>query len=214
VRCRFGTRGGTVPGMASDLSVINSALTRIGHNNITSLNSADIAATIASENYETTVEAYLSVYPWKRASNTAQLSRLDPDVHGEPPEPWAAAYRLPSDLTEIRAVKVGGYPINYQVHGDTILSDTAESDAVILHYVWRAAENDWPPWFREGMTRVMEAIFLRGIGERYREAELREEAAKEWWKIAKNRDSQSQPNRNPVSSPTLAARRGSVAFTR
>jgi hypothetical protein len=60
------------------------------------------------------------------------------------------------------------------------------------------------------MTRVMEAVFLRGIGERYREAELREEAAKDWWRTAKNRDAQSQPPRDPIGSPTLSARRGAV----
>lgn len=199
--------------MATDLSIINAALTRIGENPVTSLTGSSVAAKIANQNYELTVEAHLSVYPWKRATNIAQLSRLDEDEVGEPPDPWTAAYQLPADLTEIRTVKVDGYPIPYEVHGDTILCDAAEDDEVILHYVWRAAEADWPAWFAEGMIRTMEAIFLRGIGERYREAELREEAALNWWKLAKNRDSQSQPPRDASSSPTLAARRGGVSTT-
>lgn len=194
--------------MAVDLTVINSALTRIGENPLTSLTSSSVAAKIANENYEVMVEAHLSVYPWKRASKIEQLSRLDAEEEGDPPEPWTAAYQLPADLTDIRTVKVAGQPIPYEVHGDTILCDAAESDEVILHYVWRAAEADWPPWFREGMTRELEAVFLRGIGERYREAELRAEAAKNWWLTAKNRDSQSQTPRNPQPSSTLAGRLG------
>ena len=197
--------------MATDLSVINAALTRIGENPITSLTGGTVAAKIANENYEPLVDAHLSVYPWKRASKIVQLARLDPDEEGEPPDPWTAAYQLPSDLTEIRTVKVAGRPIPYEIHGDAVLCDAGATDEVILHYVWRADEADWPAWFVEGITRTLEALFLRGIGERYREAQLREEAAIDWWRVAKNRDAQSQPPRDPVGSPTLSARQGSVA---
>ncbi len=191
----------------NDFTVVNAALTRTGNDPISSFSGTTPAHKVAAENYETLVEAHLSVYPWKRASRVEQLSRIDADEHGDPPEPWTAAYQLP-DLADIRTVKVDGYPIPYEVHGDTILCDAAETDAVILHYVWRAAESDWPAWFREGVVRELEAVFLRGIGERYREAELRQDAATEWWKTAKNRDSQSQPPRDPVGSPTLSARTG------
>lgn len=194
--------------MASDLSIINAAATRTGNAPITSLSSTNIVAQVAKENYELLVEAELSNYPWKRASKTAQLSRIDEDEQGEPPDPWTAAYQLPADLTEIRAVKVGGTNIDYQVHGDKILCDADEADEVILHYVWRAAEADWPAWFRLGMIYRCEAMFLRGIGERYREAQARDEAADAQFATARNRDSQSQPSRNPVRSGALEARRG------
>lgn len=195
----------TMAAMTTDVSVINAALTRIGEEPITSLSSNSVAATIANQNYEVLVEAHMSVYPWKRASKIAELSRLDDDEY-RIPEPWTAAYQLPADLTEIRTVKVGGTPIDYEVHGDKILCDAAEADEVILHHVWRSAEADWPAWFREGIIRELEALFLRGIGERYREAEVRQDAAKEWWKTAKNRDAQSQTTRDPLRSTTLAAR--------
>lgn len=196
-------------GMASaDLSAINAALTRIGENPLTSLASSSVAAKITNENYENLIAAHLSVYPWKRASKIEQLTRLDPDEEGDPPEPWTAAYQLPVDLTEIRTVKVAGQPIPYEVHGDTILCDAGEADEVILHYVWRAAEQDWPPWFFEGVVRELIPIYLRGIGERYREAQVAAGEAADWWRIAKNRDSQSQTARAPQRSSTLAARTG------
>jgi hypothetical protein len=211
VRWGAGAARASLPAMATDLSAINAALTRIGEAPLTSLSGSSVAAKITNENYERTVEAHLSVYPWKRASKIEQLARLDPDVEGEPPEPWTAAYQLPEDLTDIRVVKVGGRPIDYEVHGDTILCDAGESDEVILHYVWRAAEADWPPWFFEGIVRTMEGIYLRGIGERYREASVRDDAAADWWRTAKNRDSQSQTARAPVRSGMLEARRGTPA---
>lgn len=192
----------------ADLSILNAALTRVGENPITSLSGTGVAEKIANQNYELLVEGELSLYPWKRASKIKQLSRLDPDDAGDPPDPWTAAYQLPDDLTEIRTVKVAGLPIDYEVHGDVILCDAASSDEVILHYVWRAAEADWPAWFRLGMVMRCEAMFLRGIGERYREAQARDEAADEHFAKAKNRDSQSQTPRAPVKSPTLTARAG------
>jgi hypothetical protein len=193
----------------ADLTVINAAATRTGNEPITALSTdGGPIASIALNNYEDLVKAELSLYPWKRATKIAQLDRLDPDVEGEPPEPWTAAYQQPTDLMEIRTVKVAGYPINYEVHGDTILCDADEADEVILHYIWRVPEADWPPWFREGVTRRMEAVFLRGVGERYREAQARDDAAQEQFALAKNRDSQSQTPRDPMISPTLAARSG------
>jgi hypothetical protein len=193
----------------SDLSVINAAATRTGNDPITAIASdTSPVAAIALNNYEESVKTELALYPWKRATKIAQIDRIDPDVEGEPPEPWTAAYQLPPDLVEIRTVKLAGSPINYEVHGDKILCQAAEADEVILHYIWRVPETDWPPWFREGMIRRWEAILLRGVGERYNQADERDKAAGESFARARNRDSQSQTPRDPMTSPTLQARTG------
>jgi hypothetical protein len=194
----------------SNLDVINAAATRTGNQPVTAISSDDgSVAQIALSNYEDSVKTELALYPWKRASKIIQIDRIDADVQGDPPEPWTAAYQLPDDLIEIRTVKVAGYPIDYEVHGDKILCDAGETDEVILHYIWRVPEADWPPWFREGMIRRWEAILLRGVGERAREAQARDEAADESFAKARNRDSQSQTPRDPMRSPTLEARGGS-----
>lgn len=199
----------------SDITVINAAATRTGNEPVSALTtSGGPVASIALNNYENLVKAELSNYPWKRASKIAQLDRLDPDVVGEPPEPRTAAYQLPPDLVEIRTVKVSGYTIDYEVHGDKILCDAAEADEVILHYIWRVSESDWPAWFREGVIRRMEAMFLRSIGERHNEALARDKAADEQFALARNRDSQSQAPRNPAISPLLGARGGLTNYVR
>jgi hypothetical protein len=197
----------------SNLTVINAAATRTGNEPVTALSTdGGPVAAIALNNYEDLVKAELSLYPWKRATKITQMERIDADVMGDPPPPRSAAYQLPNDLIDIRTVKVAGCVINYEVHGDKILCDAGESDEVILHYVWRVPEVDWPPWFREGVTRRMEAVFLRGVGERYREAQARDEKAEEQFALAKNRDSQSQTPRDPAVSPTLAARSGTTVL--
>lgn len=200
--------------MPTDLDICSAALTRTGSDPITSFSGTSAGAKIASQNYEIVVKAELANHPWKRASKIEQLDRLDPDAEGTPPEPWTAAYQLPTDLVEIRALRVAGFNIDYEVHGDTVLCDASENDEVILLYVWRITEPFWPAWFVEGVTRRLEAIFLRGIGERYREAAARDEAAAEQFAKARNRDSQSQTPRDPTTSPTLEARRGTSAASR
>jgi hypothetical protein len=126
-----------------DLSIINAAAGRTGNGTVTSLTTGGIVADIAKSSYEDSVKAALSEYPWKRASKTKLLTLLDADVMGDPPSPWTSAYQLPDDFIEIRTVKVGGYPIHYEVHADKILCDAESSDDVILHYIWRVPEADW-----------------------------------------------------------------------
>lgn len=200
---------GQCPIMSTDLTVINAAATRTGNEPVTNL-STDTTAVgkIARENYENLVKAHLAMAPWKTATKTAVLARIDADVHGEPPEPWTAAYTRPTDLVEIRTVKVDGQVIPYEIHGNTILCDAAVSQDAIIHYVWRVPESQWPPVFREFMIQTLEPLFLRGAGERYREADARDESAKDWGSKARARDAQSQTARDPVSSPALAARGG------
>lgn len=191
---------------ASDFSVINAAAGRTGNSSISSLSDGSLVANIASENYEDSVKAELSVYPWKRASKIVSMNRLDPDIMGSAPSPWQAAYQLPDDLVEIRTVTICGCPIAYEVHGDKILCNADTNADVVLHYIWRVQESDWPAWFREGMIRRWEAILLRGVGERHAEAQARDKAADDQFAKARSRDSQSQTARDPTTSPTLRAR--------
>jgi hypothetical protein len=190
----------------TDLTLINAALTRMGEEPLTTLDTGGVPATIATQNYELLIKSELSLNPWKKATKIVQLARLDEDEEGEPPEPWTAAYQLPTDLVEIRTVKVAGLVIDYEWHGDTLVCDAGEDDEVILHYVWRIPESWFPPWLKEGVIRRLEAIFLRGITHDYDTAKDRDAAAEGQFAMARNRDAQSQTPRAAFTSPTLAAR--------
>jgi hypothetical protein len=187
------------------LDVINAALTRTGNDPITMLNDGSLGGKIASENYELLVKAELANYPWKRATKTVDLALLDPDIEGDPAEPWAAAFQLPTDFVEMRTVKSIGESIDFEVHGQTILANT--SDSAVLHYVWRVPETYWPAWFTMGIIYRCEAMFLRAIGERFQEAQEADKRAEAQFARARNRDSQSQPPRDPMTTPMLTARR-------
>ncbi len=191
----------------TNLDVINAALTRTGNDPITMLTDGSLGGKIASQNYELMVKAELANYPWKRATKTVDLAMLDPDIEGEPAEPWIAAYQLPTDFVEMRTAKSVGLSIDFEVHGQTILTNTDATDTVTLHYIWRVPETYWPSWFTMGIIYRLEAMFLRAIGERFQEAKEADQRAEAQFARARNRDSQSQPPRDPMTTPMLTARR-------
>jgi hypothetical protein len=198
---------------ATDLAIINAALTRTGNQTITSLDDAVIGAQIATANYEELVKAELSANPWKSATKTEVLDiQMDGDDPVAAPDPWLYVYDLPDDLVSLRTIAVAGMPIDYAVMGSTILCNVLSDDTtdVVAHYVWRVGVALWPPWFVESVTQRLEALFLRAIGERYEEAEARDKSADMQFSVARNRDAQMQTPRDPYRSATLAARRGAV----
>src|SRR3990167_9859165 len=106
--------------MATDLSLINAALTRIGNAPISDLEDGTSAGTIANENYEQVVRAELARSRFKLPSKFEQMSLIDEDEQGTPPEPWQYGYILPTDLIKIRTVKVAGDRIPYEQMGRII----------------------------------------------------------------------------------------------
>lgn len=190
----------------SDLSLINAALTRTGNSQITSLDDADAAATVATANYEIMVLAELARSRFKLPTKMQQLSLLDEDEIGAVPEPWSYAYQLPSDLVKLRTVMVGGFPIEFEQMGRIIYCDYGSDNEVYAKYGWRIPEDWWAPEFVEGIVRKLEALFLRSLNEDYDKAEVREAMADEQLKFARAADAQAETPKQPVGSTTLRAR--------
>lgn len=190
--------------MALDLSLINAALTRIGNPAITALNDGTPGSNIAGQNYDPLIKKEMTGYPWRWATKTQALAA----VTGTPDPPWLFAYQLPTDVLMLRVVTVGGYPIDYEQQYTKVLCDYDTSVDVIAKYTWSVQESFWPGDFTEGITQMLEAMFLRGIGERYEEAEARDKAALRTMQSAKTADSKRASPRDPFVSNTLAARGG------
>jgi hypothetical protein len=199
--------------MATDLSLINAALTRTGNNPITSLSQNLVGAVIATQNYEFIVKNELAMSRWKLPTKVGQLSHIDPDDAGEPPAPWLHAYQAPTDVVRMRTVMVQGQPIAYESMGQTILCDYGVEVEVQAKYLWRIPEDWFTPEFAEGIIRRMEAVFLRGIKEDYKEAAIRDEAADVQFAKARSIDSMSQTPIEPVSQPVMAARGAKTSTT-
>lgn len=191
--------------MAVFLDFINAAATRTGNEPITELNDGTPVGNTAGANYDQIVKAALTVYPWRWATKTATLAAIT----GDPDPPWTYAYQLPSDLLKLRSVAVNGQPFRYERQFNKLLCDISTDSDIIIKYTWSVPESDWPATFAEAIIQQIEALFLRAVGERYDEAEARAKEAKLTFSLARNEDSQGgQSTRNPVTSPTLAARTG------
>jgi hypothetical protein len=187
--------------MVLDLTFVNAALTLTGNDAITEFDGSP-GGQIAERNYANLVRSALSSYPWRWASKTATLNM----IAGEVDEPWLYGYQLPGDLKHLSVVTVNGAPIDYEVQGSVLLCNIDTGADVIAKYIWAVPEGSWPPEFGEYITMRLEAMFLRGIGERFREAEARESAAQRKLAECRNIDSKRRTSRNPMTSPTLAAR--------
>lgn len=186
-----------------DLTFINGALTRVGSPAISSLDEQGSGPEIANQNYENVVLDELSRYPWKWATTTVTLG---PPLDGTPAPPWLYARTLPYPTIRIRSVKTAGIGIKYEVQSDKLLADYDSSYDVIVTALWRRPEVYWPPYFGELIAMRMQQIFLRGIGERYAEAESLDRPIERQRAAARLADAQSQPPSDPWRYPTLEAR--------
>lgn len=190
--------------MSIDLTYINAALNRTGNPSITALGDGTPGGNIAGTNYDLIVKTAITSYPWKWATKTATLTAIT----GDPDPPWLVAYQVPSDLLLLRVVTVDGYPIDYEQQYTKLLCMYDSSVDVIAKYTWNVPEGYWPADFAEAITQALEALFLRGVGERYEEAEARGKDALRTMQAAKTADSKRASPRDPFVSGTLAARRG------
>lgn len=198
--------------MATDLKLINAALTRIGETTISSLDDAAAMAQVATQNYEGRVADFLACHPWRFSTKVRKLNLIDEDEEGIPPEPWANAYQIPTDLLLLRNLQVEGQNVAFERMGDKLFCNVGSGSTLLATYTYRAPEADWPPYAREAFIGDLQTLFLRAR-EAYDEADLLEKTVvMRKMREARLRDSQGRTPRDPVTSTTLRAR-GGVAAT-
>jgi hypothetical protein len=138
----------------SDLQVCSSALILIGSDPITSFEEGTTEAITARQIYEPAIAAAMGSHPWRFCQHQVQLSRLV-----EKPARHSAAYQLPADLIELRAVHVGGRPIPFDRYNSTIHCDAGVQETVIADYVRRVPTVEWPASFRQAMIYHLASLF-------------------------------------------------------
>lgn len=200
--------------MATDLSICNDALARTGNDPIAAVTPTDgtAAGDIAAATYEQIARSELVRSRFKLPGKTAVLEAIaDPD---DVVAPWNYGYDLPADLIKLSTIKVDGVPIPYEQIGAVVFCDfDSEAVDIVAHYLWRLTTTVWSPEFVEGVTRRMEAVFLRGLNEDHAAARLRDTAADEQFQFARTSDSQAVTPRQPMGSPALRARVGYPALS-
>lgn len=187
---------------AEAIRIINAAISRVNGTTLESVDDGTPEGTFADLNYEQMAQTALCECPWKFARKAGDCARL-------PATPDSCEYRyawqLPDDVLKLRTLWVNGQPIDYIIVADKQIW-TRCSDVPVAVYTYRAPESIWPPDFKEGLTKRLEACFLR-IDERTNEAADRDGKAELSMGRARLIHSQEEATHSHMKFPLITARR-------
>lgn len=187
----------------SALDIASRALVLIGAEPITSFDSSSTEALVASNMYEDTVRASLSMSRWRFATEQAVLNQLT-DV---PTGRFDMAHQLPSDLLVLHAVTVNDNRIQYSMYGDKIFSDSTANETLVADYTFRADEINFPSYFTMAVEYSLASIFATAIARDDGLMNLMERKANVLMAQARNLDSQQQTTRRLTTSRFITDRR-------
>lgn len=150
----------------SNIALCARALIRLGAAPIASFDDGTAESEIAGALYAPTRDAVLSAYGWSFAMGQVQLDRLETP----PMADFQYAYQLPADF--LRALSAGsggrGRGMTYRI-ARNLLHSNAES--VTLTYIFRPAEEEFPPYFDAVLIARLSAEFCIPVTENTSRAE-------------------------------------------
>lgn len=171
--------------------LVNRALVKIAAAPIGDFADGTAESVVAATLYPSTRDALLSAHPWSFA--TAQ--RALPRRAGRPVADYEYAYQLPADF--LRALSAGGAGdgrgLDYRIVENRLHTDAPE---VVLTYIFRPAEQAFPPFFDQALIARLAAEFCLPITESTTRAEALQKLAEDEVKRARLVDAQQdQPAR-------------------
>jgi hypothetical protein len=169
----------------SSIELCSSALVKLGAESISSFDDGSAEARVASRLYPLLRDALLSTHPWSFATRQTELARLT----DAPTTTFEYAYHLPNDFLKALSAGNGGRGrglvyqlVNRQLHTD--------AESVVLTYVFRPSEGDFPAYFNAALVARLAAEFCLPLTENSSRAERLSRLAEAELKVAKLVDSQ------------------------
>lgn len=189
---------------ALKLENINASLAAIGDSLRGSLGSGAANTVPAEQNYESIVEAALTLGPeWRFAMKTVAPSLIGSRATALP---YDYEYSLPNDSLEIRVVtvdEVAWEKWDIEVDGGQRKLLIDHDTGVLVRHVFRAGESTWHPQFRLGVQTMLKAVNVRAFWEDESAAERIEAKARAFFSIAAAR----QGHRRSFESRSIRRRR-------
>jgi hypothetical protein len=175
----------------NDVALCSRALIRIGAAPITSFADGTAESEIAGALFAPVRDALLSAYAWSFATGQIALSQLMVN----PVADYSHAFQLPTDY--LRALSAGtgtkGRGLNYRIARGALHTN---SDSVVLTYVFRPEEEEFPPYFDQALITRLAAEFTIPITESTTRAEALYRLAEQEFQRARQIDAQQDsPNR-------------------
>lgn len=138
----------------SRIDLCSRALLKVGAHTIASFDEGTTEAEVAASIYPTVRDSVLSSHPWNFA--TAQMTL--PKLSSPPIADFANAFQLPADCIRVLSAGTGGRGQGaiYKIVQRRVLTDV---DEVVLTYVSRPDELDFPPYFDMALIAQLAAEF-------------------------------------------------------
>lgn len=169
----------------NDVALCSRALIRIGAAPITSFDDGTAESEIAGALFGPVRDALLSAYAWGFATGQVALSQLGTD----PVADYDFAFGLPTDF--LRALSAGsgtrGRGLNYRIAQGALHTNAS---AVVLTYVFRPDEEEFPPYFDQALIARLSAEFTIPITENTSRAEAHFRLAEQEYQRARQIDAQ------------------------
>ncbi len=169
----------------SSIALCSRALLKLGADTIASFEEGTAEAEVAANLYPSIRDALLSAHPWNFATGQVTL----PKLAAAPIADFSAAFQLPADF--LRALSAGpsgrGRGIDYRIAEQRLHAD---SDQIVLTYIFRPDESDFPPFFDQALISRLAAEFCIPLTESTSRSESLHKLAAGEFRTAKMIDSQ------------------------
>jgi len=184
------------------VALCSRALIRLGAAPITSFADGTAESEIAGALFGPVRDALLSSYPWTFASGQASLTKLSTS----PVADYQNAFALPNDYLRIVSAGAGGRGrgLHYRIARGALHTD---SEQVILSYIFRPQEEEFPPYFDMALIARLSAELCIPITENTARYSLMMGAAQQEFARARQIDAQ-QDSPNRIESFSLMDVRG------
>lgn len=181
----------------NDIALCSRALIRLGAAPITSFTDQTAESEIAGALFAPTRDALLSAYPWTFATGQIVLT----ESSTPPVADYQKAFQLPNDF--LRAVSAGGTGrgrgVNYRIARNMLHTNSQE---VVLTYIFRPEEEEFPPFFDMALINRLAAEFCIPVTESTSRAEAMYRLAEREYERARQIDAQ-QDSPNALEDFTL-----------
>ncbi len=169
----------------SQIALCSRALLKLGGTTITSFDEGTAEAEIAANLFPSVRDALLSAHPWSFATAQQRL----PSLAAEPVADFTKAYQLPANF--LRALSAGGSTrgsgLEYRIAERRLHTNSPE---VVLTFIFRPAEIDFPPFFDQALITRLAAEFCIPLTESTSRSETLFRLADQEFQRAKTIDAQ------------------------
>lgn len=171
----------------SQIDLCSRALIKVGANGISSFDEGTLEAEIAASLYPTVRDSLLSAHPWNFATFQKRLAMLAT----APVADFNSAFQLPVDCIRVLSAGTGGRGsgLTYKIVQRQLLTDV---DDVVLTYIFRPIEADFPPFFDMTLIAQLAAEFCIPLTDSTSRWEALRDAAEHEFRRARLIDAQEE----------------------